>query len=114
MKEYLFSYGTLQKDEVQMKLFGRLLDGEKDVLKGYKTASIEITDEKFLAEGENKIQQTIISTNNEKDFIEGMIFEISEEELLLTDTYEPENYARIKVEFESRKKAWIYVASKTT
>lgn len=34
MKEYLFSYGTLQRDEVQLELFGRLLTGKKDPLVG--------------------------------------------------------------------------------
>ena len=52
MKEYLFSYGTLQKDKVQLDLFGRLLNGTKDILKGYKLFPIEIKDEKFLAKGE--------------------------------------------------------------
>jgi hypothetical protein len=27
MKEYLFSYGTLQKEKVQLDLFGRILKG---------------------------------------------------------------------------------------
>jgi hypothetical protein len=44
MKEYLFSYGTLQKEKVQSDLFGRLLTGTKDILRGYKTSSIKITD----------------------------------------------------------------------
>lgn len=113
MKENLFSYGTLQKPEVQLKLFGRLLNGTKDTLKGYKSSSIETTDEAFLAKGEEKYQLTLISTNDENDFIRGTVFKVSEEELLTADEYEPIGYERIQVELESGKKAWMYVSAKT-
>jgi len=111
MKENLFSYGTLQKSEVQLELFGRLLTGAKDILKGYKLSSIEIKDESFLAKGEDKYQLTLIPSKDHADIIEGTVFEISEEELLLADKYEPDNYKRVKVALESGKEAWIYVAA---
>ena len=109
MNENLFSYGTLQKDAVQIKLFGRLLNGAKDILKDYKLASIEIKDETFLAKGEEKFQLTLISSKD--DLIEGTVFEISEDELILADKYEPDNYKRIKVTLQTGKAAWIYVAA---
>lgn len=34
--ENLFSYGTLQKEKVQLETFGRKLDGNKDTLIGYE------------------------------------------------------------------------------
>ena|SRR5687767_13456790 len=110
MPEYLFSYGTLQKEKVQLELFGRLLHGTKDVLEGYKVSIIEIKDESFLAKGEEKWQRTLVATNNNHDTIEGMVFEISGEELQQADTYEPDNYQRIKVVLRSGKAAWIYAA----
>ncbi len=114
MRENLFSYGTLQKDKVQLELFGRLLNGLKDTLKGYKLSSIEIKDETFLSKGEQKFQLIAIASNDKNDIIEGTVLEISEEELLLADKYEPEAYKRIKVELASGKKAWIFVAVKIT
>ena len=48
MREYLFSYGTLQKDKIQLALFGRILQGWNDMLRGYKMISIEIKDNAFL------------------------------------------------------------------
>lgn len=108
MKEHLFSYGTLQKESVQLELFGRLLEGMKDILPGYKLASIEITDENFLSKGEENIQRTLVEAKGEK--VEGMIFEISEAELLQADKYEPDNYQRVKVTLQSGREAWIYVA----
>ena len=111
MSENLFSYGTLQQENVQLKIFGRHLHGTKDILKGYKLSPIEIRDEAFLSNGEEKIQTTVIPSNNDNDMIEGTVFLLSEEELLLTDNYEPDNYKRIQVELVSGKRAWIYAAA---
>ena len=113
MKEQLFSYGTLQKEEVQMNLFGRILHGEADNLSGYKVCTIEIRDESFLSKGEGKYQQTLVISKDKNDLIKGTVFEITGEELLLADKYEPENYARISVVLESGKEAWIYTAVET-
>ncbi len=110
MKENLFSYGTLQKEKVQIELFGRLLDGTKDILTGYKLSSIEIKDESFLAKGEQKYQLRAIPSKDNTDIIEGMVFEISEAELRLADKYEPDNYQRVKVLLQSGAEAWIYLA----
>jgi len=109
--ENLFSYGTLQKEKVQLALFGRLLTGAKDILKNYKLAAIQITDESFLATGAAKSQLTLIESKDAADFIAGSVFEVSEAELMKADAYEPENYKRKKVVLESGKTAWIYAAS---
>ena len=114
MKEYLFSYGTLQKQEVQRDLFGRILQGETDILGGYKISSIEIKDETFLSKGEEKCQQTLVISKDKNDQVKGTVFEITEEELHLADKYEPDNYTRIKIDLESGKEAWIYVAVETS
>ena len=110
MKEYLFSYGTLQKEKVQIELFGRILAGSADVLRGYRVSTTEITDETFLSKGEAKYQKTLI-ISGANDIVDGTALEITTEGLLLVDKYEPENYKRIKVMLESGKKAWIYVAT---
>ena len=114
MNENLFSYGTLQKESVQLKLFGRLLNGTKDTLKGYQLSSIEIKDESFLSKGEQNIQLTVIPSGNQKDQIEGTLLEIPEEELHLADNYEPDNYKRVEVVLASGRKAWIYAAVNKT
>jgi hypothetical protein len=110
MKEYLFSYGTLQKQNVQLELFGRLLRATPDVLEHYKIVSIEINDEKFLATGADKQQKTLAWSTDPNDVIEGMVFEITTDELFMADAYEPVNYKRIKVKLRSGKDAWIYIA----
>ena len=111
MTELIFSYGTLQTEKTQRELFGRRLRGTKDVLRGYKLSPIEIADEAFLAKGEEKDQRTLVSAPDDGDIIEGTVLEISKEELLLCDAYEPESYVRFKVVLQSGKEAWTYAAA---
>lgn len=108
MRENLFSYGTLRSEKVQLELFGRVLDGSNDTLNGYRLVSIEIADEEFLEKGEAKIQHSAIRSAG--DDVHGIVFEISEEELMMCDKYEPDNYERIKIVLESSKTAWVYIA----
>ncbi|HLG39390.1 MAG TPA: gamma-glutamylcyclotransferase family protein [Chitinophagaceae bacterium] len=110
MNEYLFSYGTLQTDKVQMDLFGRFLKGTKDILRGYRVSPIEITDEVFLAKGDGKHQKIAMISNNQNDFIGGMVFEVTEQELIHAGKYEPADYKRVKAKLQSGKNAWVYVA----
>jgi gamma-glutamylcyclotransferase (GGCT)/AIG2-like uncharacterized protein YtfP len=111
MPDLLFSYGTLQKQKVQLELFGRILNGTKDVLKGYQLATIEINDEEVLSTSEQKYHLIAIPSTNAEDFIEGMVFEISTEEVLRADEYETEDYKRIKVMLQSGKESWVYVSN---
>ena len=109
MKECIFSYGTLQKENVQLELFGRKLQGVKDVLEGYRVADIEIIDKTFLSKGEDSHQKTLVHTKNEDEFVSGTAFEISEMELLKADKYEPNNYKRVSVVLASGRQAWVYM-----
>lgn len=113
MREHLFSYGTLQNESVQRALFGRVLEGTADVLKGYRIESIEINDEAFLSQGESKFQSTVVKSTDPNDSIGGTAFKITEEELHAADRYEPANYKRIRVTLGSGNEAWIYVAAET-
>jgi gamma-glutamylcyclotransferase (GGCT)/AIG2-like uncharacterized protein YtfP len=110
MKVYLFSYGTLKKEKVQSELFGRLLKGTKDTLKGYKLSTIEIKDESVLSKSEQQYHLIAIPSKNNSDSIEGTVFEVSEEEVLIADKYETDDYKKVKVILESGKEAWVYVS----
>ena len=46
--EKLFSYGTLQNDNVQLDTFGRTLNGTNEKLLGYKKERIKIKDHLVL------------------------------------------------------------------
>ena len=109
MTEYLFSYGTLQKDRVQLETFGRLLKGAADVLAGYVLSTVEITDPEVLAASEQQYHLIAIYTGSDNDKIEGVIFEITSSELLAADGYEADDYKRVKEKFRSGNEAWVYV-----
>jgi hypothetical protein len=47
--EFLFSYGTLQLEPVQMATFGRQLAGARDVLRGFELVSLKIEDQTVVA-----------------------------------------------------------------
>lgn len=114
MTNYLFSYGTLQLSKVQLESFGRLLKGNPDTLPGYRLSSLEITDELVLAKSGQKYHPIAIPSLNEKDEIKGTVFEVSEEEILMADKYEVDDYKRISVVLSSGKEAWVYIAAKQT
>ncbi|NIF04664.1 gamma-glutamylcyclotransferase [Chryseobacterium sp. Tr-659] len=106
---HLFSYGTLQKEQVQMETFGRLLHGEKDVLSGYRLDMIEITDAEVLRKSGQKYHPVLNFSGNEEDEIEGILFEVTETEILQADEYEVDDYKRIETTFKSGKKGFIYI-----
>jgi gamma-glutamylcyclotransferase (GGCT)/AIG2-like uncharacterized protein YtfP len=110
MSHYLFSYGTLQQERVQINLYGRVLNGMPDSLPGYKLMGIKVTDEIFLLKGEQQWQNTLVHTGNTLDEVTGTVFSLTDAELLSTDQYEPAGYHRISVLLASGKTAWIYIA----
>jgi gamma-glutamylcyclotransferase (GGCT)/AIG2-like uncharacterized protein YtfP len=114
MKASLFSYGTLQNQEIQKELFGRVLQGSRDSLKGYRASTIEIKDASIPSKGEPQTYLIALPSPNEQDKIEGVAFELTEQELLIADNYETEAYKRVQVVLESGKQAWVYVANKTS
>ncbi len=98
-KIVLFSYGSLQQQEVQLSLYKRVLKGNEDQLKGFKLTEELLYDQYPI----------IIETNDNTDLISGFVFEITLEELKFTDEYEGEHYRRIQVKLESGREAWCYV-----
>ena len=109
MKHLLFSYGTLQLEKVQLESFGRILNGKKDRLLNYKLESLVITDTIVLEKSEKTEHPIAVKTNQEIDFIDGVLFEITEEELKQADAYEVDDYKRVLETFESGFSAWVYV-----
>lgn len=107
--ELLFSYGTLQLDSVQQDTYGRKLTGKKATLSGYKMEQLQITDAKVLATSNQEYHPIAVQTGDSTDKIDGMIFEITREELFNTDKYEVDDYKRVLETFDSGDKAWIYI-----
>ena len=108
----LFSYGTLQKEQVQIETFGRILHGEKDILKGFKIEMLEITDHEVLRMSNQKYHPILVFSGNMNDEVEGVLFEVTDEEILQADEYEVDDYKRIEAVFKSGKSGFIYVGNR--
>ena len=111
--ENLFSYGTLQLEDVQLETFGRKLEGQPDALPAYKLVMITITDEDFVAKSGSAVHRSLQFTGNSSDFVEGTVFKVTSAELEQSDTYEPEGYERTRIQTRSGLNAWVYLNTKT-
>lgn len=105
----LFSYGTLQQEEVQRANYRRLLDGAPDALAGYRLDSIEIGDPNVVSLSGKAVHAIARFTGDSADRIAGTRFEITADELAATDSYEVEAYERAEVTLESGCRAFCYV-----
>lgn len=105
----LFSYGTLQKEQVQLETFGRILRGEKDILVEYQLKMLEIKDPEVLRKSNQKYHPILEFSGNSADEVEGVLFDLSNEEILHADKYEVDDYKRIETVFKSGKIGFIYV-----
>jgi len=99
--EYLFTYGTLQQENIQLTVFSRTLSGFNDTLLGYK-----LSDEKVVG-----VYPVMQCSDDPADFVNGRVYMCSNEEILGVDKYEGPAYKRIKVVLNSGKSAWAYISS---
>ena len=97
--EYLFTYGTLQDEMIQAAVYSRRLSGSPDILKGYR-----ISDHKVAGE-----YPVIVKTNQPEDSVEGVVYMVTNKELLKTDSYEGVAYKRLRATLESGKECWVYM-----
>ena len=96
----LFSYGTLQYEDVQFATFGRELTGREDSLAGYV---------RTITEAREVLYFNIQPSSNPEDAVSGTVFEITEQELAAADSYEKDReYRRILVKLRSGVQAWVY------
>lgn len=106
----LFSYGTLQQEEVQLSTFGRKLAGEKDLLVGYEPSLVKIEDPAMAERLKKTHHDNATSTGDDWSSVQGTAFEVTDEELAKADTFEAQfHYVRVKVGLASGKSAWVYV-----
>ena len=105
----LFSYGTLQQENVQLETFGRILQGEKDALLGYKLDYIEIFDEEVLRKSGQQFHPILSPSEDPNDRVEGVLLALTDDELKEADAYEVDSYKRVKVSFLSGKEGFIYI-----
>jgi aminoglycoside 6'-N-acetyltransferase I len=107
--EFLFSYGTLQLERVQMATFGRRLTGIRDALPGFERGSREIDDAKVAAELGKTHYAIARFTGRTIDAVDGTVFAVTTDEIQRADDYEVAGYKRVSVALRSGTRAWVYV-----
>jgi gamma-glutamylcyclotransferase (GGCT)/AIG2-like uncharacterized protein YtfP len=106
---YLFSYGTLQQPAVQIANFGRLLNGQADILEGYVVDQVEITDPIVLAQSGLTFHPILRPSSVSRDSVAGTVFTVTLQDIERADRYEVDDYERVLVTLKSGKQAWVYV-----
>ena len=105
----LFSYGTLQQEDVQLSTFGRLLQGQRDELPGFEPSFVRIEDPQVV-ETSGKTHHANVTFNGRSDSrVSGTVFDVTDAELAAADQYEQvAAYKRVEAMLASGKQAWVY------
>src|ERR1700675_4223277 len=77
----LFSYGTLQQEDVQRATFGRRLSGVSDALVGYRQSMVAIQDPEVVRTSGKTHHPIVAFTGKREDCAPGTVFEITDAEL---------------------------------
>lgn len=107
--ERLFSYGTLQQENVQRAQFGRVLEGVADELVGFRQDMVEITDPDVLAKSGKRFHPIVQRSGDDAERVAGTVFLITPAELAAADAYEVSDYVRVEAPLASGSRAWVYV-----
>lgn len=101
----LFSYGSLQSQDVQIAAFGRALGGRADQLVSFK----------FVAPIPGKTPHAnVVRSANAALRVGGQAFDVTESELAAADEYERrDGYVRIAARLASGSEAWVYVDARS-
>jgi hypothetical protein len=106
---FLFSYGTLQLDAVQMATFGRRLSGVSDALRGFELVLLKIEDQTVIAISGTAHHTMATFTGRVSDVVSGTVFAVTPDEIQDADKYEVAAVKRVAVVLQSGVRAWAYV-----
>ena len=106
----LFSYGTLQQEDVQLATFGRRLDGKRDELVKYEPSWVRIEDPQVIGRLGRTHHANVTLNGRDDSRVPGTVFEITEAELAGVDRYEVAFlYSRVTAVLGSGRDAWVYL-----
>jgi gamma-glutamylcyclotransferase (GGCT)/AIG2-like uncharacterized protein YtfP len=94
----LFSYGTLQQEQVQRDTFGRVLVGHPDLLPAFE-----------LTTSRDGRHANVLFNGRFDSRVSGTVYEVTDAELVEADGYEQaDDYSRVQVTLVSGRPAWVY------
>jgi gamma-glutamylcyclotransferase (GGCT)/AIG2-like uncharacterized protein YtfP len=95
----VFSYGSLQRPDVQLRMFGRTPATYPDELVGF---------ERSVSRGPGR-HANVIRSERANSRVAGKVLELSDADLERTDEYEArDGYERIEATLASGARAWVY------
>jgi gamma-glutamylcyclotransferase (GGCT)/AIG2-like uncharacterized protein YtfP len=98
----LFSYGSLQRIEVQLATFGRALAGAPDELPGFELVPSAVS---------GAPHANVVRADASRR-VRGTAFDVTDAELAAADEYERrDDYVRIAAQLSSGRSAWVYIDS---
>jgi gamma-glutamylcyclotransferase (GGCT)/AIG2-like uncharacterized protein YtfP len=95
--EKLFVYGTLQDPDIQKSLVGRIIFGTPARLANFEKTTINLG---------GRIYPIVRPAENKA--VNGMVLEVTSEELARFDRYETNAYRRITAKLDSGQTVWVY------
>ena len=95
----LFVYGTLATGETLKNILSRDVPGIPATLDGYDGSKMVTIENESYPAAEKNIECSI----------QGLLIEVTSEELEKLDVYETDAYKRKEVELTDGKKAWVYL-----
>ena len=111
---FVFSYGTLQDERVQLATFGRLLEGQRDELPGFEPSLVKIEDPAAAAAAGRTHHANVTFNGRPDTRVSGTVFEVTDAELEAADRYErTASYVRIVVTLVSGRPAWVYLHARS-
>jgi hypothetical protein len=106
----LFSYGDLQRDDVQRSTLGRLVSGRSDELVGWAPGRVPIEDPAIVAATGKTHHDNVRFDGREESRVPGRVLEVTESELARIDEFEAQfAYHRVTARLASGGEAWVYV-----
>jgi hypothetical protein len=108
---FLFSYGSLQLEDVQVATFGRQLHGHADELVGFEPSLVRIDAPEIAAATGKTHHANAVFNGSSESRMSGTVFEVTDNELASADEYERRDcYGRVATRLASGKNAWVYVS----
>jgi gamma-glutamylcyclotransferase (GGCT)/AIG2-like uncharacterized protein YtfP len=107
--QLLFSYGTLRLPSVQKATFGRLLEGERDAVVGFRLGEVRVEDPHVIAASGSAVHPVLLPADDPTAVVEGTVYDLDEDALAAADDYEVDAYARALFPLRSGRTAWVYV-----
>jgi len=93
----IFTYGTLMDESVRTRVLGKEITGKNDSLSNFKLKQHSI------------LYSYPVVEKDEGNNVVGMVFEVTDNDLVKLDYYESDYYRREKVTLDSGVKSMVYV-----